>query len=159
MCDIDKIISAIKERIEECKRIGEVFEMPASMDCAAPAHVDHVIGTRMHFASVYCINTTISIKRNVFQIALERDSGGVVQMCACESGQAAQERHDRNINGGVYSTLLLKGALQWKRTASDDSVYYTDMAHRFAATVIHRYAARQTPQYLSPDIRHPFAVN
>lgn len=97
--------------------------------------------------------------RNAFQGALECAPRGVVQMCACDSNQAAQERHDRNINGGVYSTLLLKAAQQWRRTTSVNSVCYTDMAHRFAADVIHRYAAKQTPQYLSPDIRHPFAVN
>ena len=43
---------------------GNVNGMGAlpSMDRAATVHIDHVLGRWMRFASIYCINATISIK-------------------------------------------------------------------------------------------------
>lgn len=96
--------------------------------------------------------------RNVFQRALETDPRGVVQMCACSSNETAKERHERGMNGGVYSTLLIKGAQLWNRTSSPEPVYYTDDAHAFAKRMIPRYASGQHPEYIPQDRHHPFAV-
>ena len=96
--------------------------------------------------------------RNVFQMALETDPTGIVQMCACSSNETAMERHDRGMNGGVYSTLLINGARRWNRTSSAEPVYYTDDAHAFAERMIPRYASGQHPEYIPQDCRHPFAV-
>lgn len=35
---MDRIIAAIKERIEECKRTGAVFDMPDVEDCVVEKH-------------------------------------------------------------------------------------------------------------------------
>lgn len=84
---------------------------------------------------------------------------GIVKMLSCAKGEAADDIRVNGVEkGGIYTTILMKSAMNWKKRASSSKVYKTKDAHDDTVRYMTTNFPEQHPEYTPLHIAYPFAI-
>jgi hypothetical protein len=90
---------------------------------------------------------------------LEKCGTGIVTMLSCAKGEAADDIRVNDVEvGGIYTTILMRSAQQWKKLNQYSHIYMTDEAHAYAVKYMADKFKEQHPEYSPQGLAYPFAV-
>lgn len=95
------------------------------------------------------------LRKCLFLKMLNSSQRSVVKMFACGLNQ---EAHEKSSCGGLYTSLLIRGAQRWGGISDGTHLFTTKNAHDFALQTLPTMVSAQVPEYDPPSLSLPFAV-